>query len=929
MSITAADLRALYDRLIDMQAGLRESFIAQEVSDPALAERLRRMLRITSGDLAFDEPLNNVLQLDQLPEASPLPVGTILGQYTLQALIGEGGSAQVYRATRELEGLRQTVALKLLHRTLRAKTAQRQFFKERSALAALQHPNIAQLFDGGVEADGTAYIVLEYIDGKPISEYAAQQRLTIPERLRLFLQLARAMAEAHRALIVHRDLKPGNVLVRKDGRVKVLDFGIAKLLDVAQDTETQFPLFTPAYAAPEQRNGGRITTATDVYSMGIVLGELLTGQRITAEHKTPSGAITHESTLAQLPGTRRQTQRLLKGDIDNIFLKAVALDPEQRYASALEMADDIENLLAGLPVRAHPPSRSYRTRKFMQRHIGGVALTALFLLAVLGTSALALWQANVARNEALRANAMRDFIITAFREASPKQPSDGPPRITEVIESALQRISIDAAMNPSVRTELMSELGGVLREQGNLEAARAALEKNYAFARKQLGDGAPLTLQAGIELLATLHASANAIAESQALIAELLANAPIDAFDERSKILMLATLTSIRLRDFPLALSQGRTSVTLARQHSDPEQLGVALLVYSNALYRHADRLPLGDTVQANFSETLAVSNEALAVMGQLYGAKDSRVAGVHASLARIYRRAGDLTRAMHHIQSALAIDKVISPPRNHSIAIHLNALTLILRDQRDYQGALAAATKTLELNREIHGPDHYFTAQANNAIGSMRMKLLDFAGAIAPLGESLRVTKMLFAPTSPQTLEMRIDYGKALTHSGQVKAGEAEILSAINDLSAAAAPDSEEIARTWEMLARARLCRQAPELALQALDAMQVALARIKVPQAYWNGRANSLRAAALIQQGNFVQAGPLIESAMLAVKASATDVEVPVELALLQAAFARHDPDQAVAQQLAESAKRQLAAVRNPSVWLVALGNAVAGDP
>jgi len=283
----------------------------------------------------------------------------------------------------------------------------------------------------------------------------------------------------------------------------------------------------------------------------------------------------------------------------------------------------------------------------------------------------------------------------------------------------------------------------------------------------------------------------------------------------------------------------------------------------------------------------------------------------------------------MHHIQSALAIDKVISPPRNHSIAIHLNALTLILRDQRDYQGALAAATKTLELNREIHGPDHYFTAQANNAIGSMRMKLLDFAGAIAPLGESLRVTKMLFAPTSPQTLEMRIDYGKALTHSGQVKAGEAEILSAINDLSAAAAPDSEEIARTWEMLARARLCRQAPELALQALDAMQVALARIKVPQAYWNGRANNLRAAALIQQGNFVQAGPLIESAMLAVKASATDVEVPVELALLQAAFARHDPDQAVAQQLAESAKRQLAAVRNPSVWLVALGNAVAGDP
>lgn len=922
MPIAPTELRALFDRLVDMPADAREGFIAKQVSDPVLAERLRRMLQIAAVDSAFDEPLGCVLQLNELAEAANvLPAGTVLGQYTLQALIGEGGSAQVYRATRELEGLCQTVALKLLHRSLRAKTAQRQFFRERAALSALQHPNVAQLFDGGVEEDGTAYIVLEYVDGIPISQYAAQERLSITERVKLFLQLARAMAEAHRALIVHRDLKPGNVLVRTDGRVKVLDFGIAKLLDAAHDTETQFAPFTPAYAAPEQRTGGRITTATDVYAMGVILGELLTGQRITAEHKTPSGAITQESTTAQLPGTLRQTQRLLKGDIDNIFLKAVALEPERRYASALEMADDIENLLAGLPVRAHPPSRGYRARKFVQRHRGGVALTALFLLAVFGASALAVWQANVARAEAQRANAMRDFIITAFRQASPKQPGAGPPRITEVVESAIQRIGLDTAMNARVRTELMSELGGVLREQGNLDAARAALEKNYAQAQAQFGANAPLTLRAGIELLATLHASGKAIETSQLLFDELSANAPADAVYERSKILMFGSLTNVRLQNFPLAVTQGRTSVALAREYGEPEQLSVALLAYSQALYRNADRFPIDGTLAANFAETLRVSKEALAMMEKRYGTNDSRVAGAHSSIARVYRRAGDLTQALQYIQSAIAIESAILPNDDDALAIHLNALTLIMRDQRNYKGALAAAGRSLELNLKVNGADHYHTAVASNSIGNLRMRLLDFSGALAPLRESLRVTKLQFAPTSPQTLEMRIDYGAALIHSGQVEAGETEILSAIADHGAAATPDTEELAFTWQILARARLCRQAPDLALAALDAMQAALVQIKAPQPYWNGRANSLRAAALIQQGNYAEARPLVASATLAAAAPATDIEVPVELALLEAQLAQHGSEPALAQQSAESAQRALAAVRNPSVWLVAL--------
>jgi serine/threonine-protein kinase len=358
----------------------------------------------------------------------------------------------VFRAARTIDGVRQVVALKLLRRSLYSRDAQRQFRRERRALTQLRHPGIARLIEGGISESGLAYIALDLVEGTPITDHARTLRLDLRARLKLFLQVCRAVEAAHRALIVHRDLKPSNVLVTADGEVKLLDFGIAKLLDADDETQTRVPSFTPAYAAPEQRSGAPITTATDVYALGVLLGELVTGQRLNdGSGRTPSGHVSANTEPGILPAAPAVTRRQLRGDLDNVVLKAIANEPEHRYISAGALADDIERLLDRRPVSAHPPSTWYRAQKFVARHQGGVAITALFALGIIAALGLALWQGRIARHEATRADAMRDFMISAFSEAEPSTPRSGPPSITDVVEEAIVKARSDTGMNAGVR----------------------------------------------------------------------------------------------------------------------------------------------------------------------------------------------------------------------------------------------------------------------------------------------------------------------------------------------------------------------------------------------------------------------------------------------------------------------------------------------
>jgi len=421
-------LRDLFEAAIELAPAARAAFLDLRCADTSLRARVERLLLADADAAALFSggARAAALAIGDAELAEALPPGSRIGPFDLVAVLGEGGSSTVFHARREMQGVRQDVALKVLRRGLYSPDAQRQFRRERLALGQLQHPGIARLIEGGVTDNGLAYIALDLVEGRPITDYARDNRLDLRARLGLFLQVCRAVEAAHRALIVHRDLKPSNVLVTADGQVKLLDFGIAKLLDRNDETQTRLPAFTPAYAAPEQRDGGLITTATDVYALGILLGELVTGQRLTGQTgRTPSSQITGGEAVGALPAPAPVTRRALRGDLDNIVLKAIEIEPERRYASAGAMADDVERMLDGRPVAAHPPSRMYRARKFIQRHRGGVAATVLFLLALMTAFGIAIWQAKVARDaarsaerEAARANATKDFLVRVFRASA-------------------------------------------------------------------------------------------------------------------------------------------------------------------------------------------------------------------------------------------------------------------------------------------------------------------------------------------------------------------------------------------------------------------------------------------------------------------------------------------------------------------------------
>jgi serine/threonine-protein kinase len=496
--------RQLHAEVRRLPAAARAAWLAAHCPNPeTLAE--------VAALLAADADLPTLAM--SLPETAPasastagamrrLAPGDVIGPFTIDRLLGEGGSSAVYRAHRDLDRVRQVVALKVLRRSLHAPEARQQFDRERRALAQLHHPNIAQFIDGGVDASGYAYLALEYVDGEPITEHARRLALGFRERIRLVVEVAGAVAAAHRSLIVHRDLKPSNVLVTRDGHVKLLDFGIAKILADVDDTQTEFNAFTPAYAAPEQRQGGAVTTATDVYALGVVLGELITGRRLNdASDRTPSSEVATDALPGVLPADVLTTRRLLRGDLDNILRKALAREPERRYAGAAAFADDLERLLSGQPVDAHPPSGWYRTRKFVHRHRTAVAVVATLSVGLMVALGMATWQAGIAREQAMvaaaeseraraeagRANELVRFLTGIFGGMQRVQTSGAPPpSLSDTVLRAAERSARELDANPAAAVEVLVAASTIQRDLNEMARATALGDQALALAAATL-----------------------------------------------------------------------------------------------------------------------------------------------------------------------------------------------------------------------------------------------------------------------------------------------------------------------------------------------------------------------------------------------------------------------------------------------------------
>ncbi|CAN5600643.1 hypothetical protein BH18VER1_BH18VER1_11800 [soil metagenome] len=413
-----AQAQELFEAALDLAPAERAPLLEERCGgNPALREEVEALLQADTEATSLDAPAFAIPPeiFDERPEEQL--AGRHFGPYEVVREIGRGGLGSVYLAVRSDGEYRKEVALKLIRRGLDTGDILRRFRNERQILAQLDHPNIARLIDGGTTDDGLPYFVMEFVKGDPITTYCDTYRLDSEPRLELFRKVCAAVTYAHQNLVIHRDLKPSNILVTMEGEPKLLDFGIAKLLTAEDELYTQtapgWRAMTPHYASPEQINGGRITTASDVYSLGVLLYELLSGQKPyqlrTGTSEEMARAIAEQEptrpsvALAGNPKSQTPNPKRLSGDLDNIVLMALRKEPERRYASAAALAEDIQRHLEGRPVLAHQDSFSYRASKFVSRHKAGVLVAILFLLALLSGITATLWQSHLRQVQRARA----------------------------------------------------------------------------------------------------------------------------------------------------------------------------------------------------------------------------------------------------------------------------------------------------------------------------------------------------------------------------------------------------------------------------------------------------------------------------------------------------------------------------------------------
>ena len=401
-------------------------------------------------------------------------IGRRVGAYQIAEEIGAGGMGEVYRAFRADDQYRKEVALKLIRSGQDSGSVIARFKNERQILAGLEHPNVARLMDGGTTEDGLPYLVMELIEGQPINEYCQSQKLSISERLTLFLEVCAAVQYAHQRLIIHRDIKPGNILVTADGVPKLLDFGIAKILDAqngldqAGSTLTMFRVLTPQYASPEQVKGEPITTASDVYSLGVVLYELLTGKSpypansapqdaaravCEVEPAKPSAAVRQGRTPARdsglnsdsdskaHAGTPDKLARQLRGDLDNIVLMALRKEPQRRYSSVEQFAEDVRRYLATLPIAARRDTPRYRASKFVSRHKAGVIAAAAVALTLVIGLVITVQQARIAQRRFNDVRSLANSLIFDVHDSIKDLPGSTPARKI-IVDRALQYLNV-------------------------------------------------------------------------------------------------------------------------------------------------------------------------------------------------------------------------------------------------------------------------------------------------------------------------------------------------------------------------------------------------------------------------------------------------------------------------------------------------------
>jgi serine/threonine-protein kinase len=716
----------------------------------------------------------------ELAGNAPKRRGTRVGRYTILKTLGRGGMADVYLASQE-EPFRRYVALKLMRSDLNTQEVMSRFSVERQILASLNHPGIARLIDGGITNDRVPFIVMEYVEGHPITTYCDNQRLTISERLRLFMSVCESVGYAHQNLVLHRDIKPSNILVNARREIKLLDFGIAKLLNPHMGalplpvTREQQRILTPEYASPEQVRGESLSTASDVYSLGVLLYELITGVRPhdlsgrsahevmqvvsevepispsvaatrVADHRDADGESADPSVLAAARGTSPEgLRRRLRGDLDAIALTALRKEPRHRYESPRAFAEDIGRHLALEPVLARRGSRRYRFAKHVRRHRVPIVATAIVITALVIGLGAAMWQAAEARREHNLAQIARAEAeeVTAFLEGL-FAASDPYAVVAERLDTVRVRAFLDRGTRavrgalsdrPLVQARMLDAIGRVYRNLALYREARPLLESALRIRREGLADDHP-DLVESLSNLGMLLYDIGEYEQSQSMIEEGLAAATTAHGPTHAVVASTLNHLAVILRErghYDEAEKRHLEAIRIIRTAvgEDDPRLGL----FINDLVATLEQ-------EGDYGAARAYGREAVAIQRRLHGDAHPRLAIAIRELGLVLQRLGEYQEAERLFRESLAILEESLGPEHAQVADLLNRLASVRWWQKDLAAADSLHRRSLTLKRTIYGDVHIEVAYGLNNLSSVVLDKGDLDEAVALGREALEVTR-------------------------------------------------------------------------------------------------------------------------------------------------------------------------------------------
>jgi serine/threonine protein kinase/tetratricopeptide (TPR) repeat protein len=749
--------------------------------------------------------------------------GQTVGAYRLTSLIGQGGMGSVWLAERCDGRFEGQVAVKLLNIALMGRVGEERFRREGTILARLTHPHIARLIDAGVTPTAQPYLILEHVAGSTIDKYCDEHALGIEARVHLFLDVLDAIGHAHANLIVHRDIKPANVLVSRDGHVKLLDFGIAKLLERDADwaapggmstlTSEAGTALTPEFAAPEQVTGGAVTTATDVYALGVLLYVLLTGQHpagaavqspatlihaiVDTDPKRISDAVVSDTEsrealtrhAARCGVTATRLQRLLRGDLDTIVAKALKKNASERYSSVSALADDLRRFLQHEPISARPDSLTYRTGRFVRRHARGVTMAGVVVLVLGGstafyTSRLA-QERDRAQREAVKATRVSELMVGLLTGADPianRATGEGP-TVRGLLDAGAEQAQRDLTDQPDVQAEILTVLGRVYRRLGVFDKAQVLLEQALAVGRT----------------------------------------------------------------------AYGAEHVRLAQTLND---LGALL------------------TDRGDYTAAARTLEQALTMRRTLLGPEHADVAVTLVELGRVYQDQGFNQRADPLLRESLAVRRRVLGESHRETAVSLNAVASVLRLNGDLTGAERLLEQSYELNRTTRGEYHANTGTSLHDLGIVAASRGDYALAESRFRQALATNRRALGDSHPTVAMTLSGLSRVLFDQGRYDEAMAALESALDIARPALGRDHQLVAIYTINLASVQLARKDPAAAemlvreglrIRTLAPGLVPNRRRTFPEDDWSiGATRSLLGATLVARGEFAEAEPVLLDAL-----------------------------------------------------------------